>query len=180
MCLKSRTKHKHMKEIELTRGYKALVDDEDFERVKVFKWKSLISKRKHRQDVVYACRNQRKVNGAHWTDQVCIYMHRFILGCPGHVDHKDGDGLNNQRDNLRECTRSQNSANQKKQKGSSRYKGVSWHAGGKKWQVHIKTPQKNMYLGLFADEADAATVYNFAALEHFGEFAVFNTPEVQA
>jgi len=157
-----------MRTINISRGFVVLVDDADFERVNAFKWKSMISKRKTRPDVVYACRNHRNK---------CIYMHRFILGCSRNIDHKDGDGLNNQRENLRECTQSQNGANKRKYRGSSKYKGVSWHAGGKKWQVHIKTPEANMYLGLFADEADAATAYNFAALEHFGEFAVFNYRE---
>ncbi len=156
-----------MKTIKLTQGYEAMVDDEDFERVNAFKWTAAVRKLKTMPPLIYAASRQG-------------YLHRFILGCTGRVDHEDGNGLNCQRFNLRPCTQSQNGANKRKYNGASKYKGVSWHAKLQKWQVHIKVRGTKMHLGVFSDEADAATVYNFAALEHFGEFALFNQPEVQS
>jgi hypothetical protein len=87
-----------------------------------------------------------------------------------------GDGLNNQRWNLREATTSQNHANRKKTRGLSRYKGVYWQKIGEKWSAAVKYQGLKHYLGLFKDEADAATAYNLKAFELFGEFARFNVP----
>ncbi len=168
-----------MREIRISRGYIALVDDEDFDRVSALKWKSLISKRKTKANVIYACKNIRR-KGEHWTKSDCLYMHRFILGCSEHVDHKDGNGLNNQKHNLRPATMSQNMMNRAKAPGcSSKYKGVCWHFGLRRWQVHIHKNGKSVYLGSAVDEWDAALMYNEAALEEYGEFAWLNTKEEQ-
>lgn len=86
------------------------------------------------------------------------------------VDHIDGNALNNQVSNLRWATHGQNGANMKKHRGSSQYKGVSRHKQKAKWQSAIK----NNYLGLHICEHAAATTYNNAAKEFFGEYALLN------
>ena len=153
-----------MKQVPLTRDRIALVDDADFERVvSQGKWYAFVT-------------------GRHWyVARSCnpkIYLHRFIMDAPANmdVDHRDGNGLNNQRGNLRVCTRSQNMANQKTQSGrSSRFKGVTlmkdrthqahpWRA-----QIGIDGAYKN--LGHFGSEQEAALAYNEAALQAWGEFA---------
>lgn len=89
------------------------------------------------------------------------------------VDHKDGDGLNNRRHNLRGCTRRDNSANsRKRQHTSSRFKGVSYNSG--KWLATIGYDRKTHYLGRYDTEEDAAMAYDRAALRHFGTFAKVN------
>lgn len=102
-------------------------------------------------------------------------MHKFLTDWPK-TDHIDGNGLNNQRRNLRPCTTAQNAANQTQQKGrSSLYKGVSWRKGRNKWRAGIKVNGKQINLGDFTNETEAALAYNKAAAEHFKEFARLNT-----
>ncbi len=162
-----------MKTIPLSRGYVALVDDEDFERVSAFKWCAKVERATDGGiNSVYAQRSLWE-NGVR-TSQL---LHRFILGCSARVDHQDGDGLNNQRCNLRPATPSQNSANMRHRSGySSQYKGVCWNKKSRKWQASITKDKRCLQLGLYGDEVDAATVYNFAAHEMHGKFARFNVP----
>jgi hypothetical protein len=108
-------------------------------------------------------------------------MHRFILGATDRkvkVDHKDRDGLNNQRYNLRPSTNGQNNMNSSKRSdgNSSKYKGVCWHKRYGKFQAGIKLNGRSKYLGMFTDELQAALAYDAAAREHFGEFALCNFP----
>lgn len=94
------------------------------------------------------------------------------------VDHLDRDPLNNQRDNLRLASRSQNGANRNIRKNSlSGYKGVSWHKTAKKWTAKLTLNGKLIHLGYFDDPIDAAKAYDQAAREYFGEFAVTNFTE---
>lgn len=161
-----------MREIQLSKGYVALVDDADYEALGVFKWSAAVRKSANSQRV-YACRVY-QVEGY----QTMVLMHKFLAGLHGlgDVDHRDGNGLNNQRLNLRSCSRTQNNANAiKRRRGgqsSSRFIGVSHHRETGKWGCQLK----KRHIGLFRDEADAATAYNFAALEEYGEFARFNAP----
>lgn len=104
-------------------------------------------------------------------------MHRFVINAPSRkeVDHWDREGLNNQKYNLRLGTRSLNNGNSVgwNKQTSSQFKGVTWHKIAKKWMVRVA----NRYVGLFADEIDAATAYDKAAKNYYGEFALLNIVE---
>jgi hypothetical protein len=95
-----------------------------------------------------------------------------------YIDHLDGNGLNNQRSNLRFATKSENGMNRQKQENTtSIYKGVSWHKHNRKWVAYITINGKRSHLGYFISEVDAAKVYNQKAIELFCEFANLNTFE---
>ena len=162
-----------MKTIDLGNGLASLVDDEDFEYLSQFKWYA--TKRGHK---LYAKRNLPRDNGIRRSESI----HRVVMKYPKGVsiDHIDGDGLNNQKSNLRICTSSQNMANQPKQRSNtSGYKGVCWNKNVSKWQVQIRFQWEPIYLGVFEDKIEAAKVYDAKALELFGEFAQLNFPEVK-
>lgn len=153
-----------MKEINLTQGQVALVDDEDFETLNGFRWYA----NKH-GNTFYAGRNLR-VDGK----EKQVYMHQIILNGRG-IDHIDHNGLNNQRANLRFCTPRENMMNRQKQGNtSSVYKGVSFHKGTKKWRTTIQINGKIIHVGLYNTEADAARAYNSKAIDLFCEFANLN------
>ncbi len=145
-------------EIPLTKGQIAFVDDEDFEFLTKHKWQAHKSQSKSSW---YARRIPHKRGRA-----VTIIMHRLITGAPPgvHVDHIDGNGLNNQRSNLRLCTRSQNLANSRLNcKNKSGYKGVFKIARAKvpKWIAYIGVSNyERHYLGTFTDPLSAALAYN--------------------
>jgi len=106
-------------------------------------------------------------------------MHRVILQQMGvefeQVDHRDMNGLNNCRSNLRAATNQENGCNRNKQeKNTSGAKGVCWDKQAQKWQAHIRVNGKRIHLGLFDDIDDAVRAYNKAAMQHFGEFARLN------
>ncbi len=108
-------------------------------------------------------------------------MHRQIMGVTNEkcdVDHKDRNGLNNQRSNLRICSRSNNSKNRTSRKNSSsKYLGVHFHkqkGKNSKWVAQIFVDGAPIYLGRFTIEADAARCYDVAALKYHGEFANLN------
>lgn len=155
-----------MKKISLTRGKFALVDDEDFERLNKFKWCA----HRHRRRT-YASREIRKTR----EDRKTSLMHREILQTPDGLDtdHIDGNGLNNQKSNLRVATRSQNQqAHRLKEANcSSRYRGVNWHSRDETWQARIQVIGKRIHLGYFDSELAAARAYNIAAIKYFGKFA---------
>jgi hypothetical protein len=97
-------------------------------------------------------------------------MHNVILNVKG-IDHKNRNGLDNRRSNLRLATKGQNAANAPARGGSSRFKGVSWDATRRKWRVQIRVNGTTRTLGRFLKERDAAEAYREAALEAWGEFA---------
>lgn len=152
-----------MKEIQLTQGKVTLVDDSDYEMLIKHKWCAI------RQEKNWYATSRVSTNSH-------TKMHRIIMGVTEskiYVDHKDGDGLNNQRANLRLCTNSQNSANRRKSNNSkSKYLGISNLRG--KWKVSVRKNGKEYYGGTFISEEDAALAYNKKATEVHGEFARLN------
>lgn len=161
-----------MKEIPLTRGMVALVDDADYERVVLEgAWHAHAPYKAY----WYAWRTR---NG---TRPKTLGMHRFIVDAPTGmvVDHINHNGLDNRRANLRLCTVSQNQQNKRSRVGaSSRYLGVCKHKyassfGAPRWAVRVE----RKHVGLFASEEEAARAYDRVALATFGEFANLNFPE---
>ena len=142
-----------------------LIDDEDFEKVKDFKW-SIFTARK-----LYVFRNA-KENG---TTKVEL-LHRRLLNFPnGEVDHINGDGLDNRKFNLRACTNSENHMNRGKQKNNtSGFKGVMQYGRFGKWKAQIVVKRKNIHVGCYDTPEQAAVAYNTAALKYHGEFARLN------
>lgn len=164
-----------MKEIKLTRGMVALVDNEDFEMLNKYKWNA------HREkNSFYALRTDK--------NRKVVRMHRVVLGLTRSdesiVDHKNHDGLNNQKSNLRLCTIAENNRNQKP-RGVSKYKGV--HKSDLKhitkkgiprvyegWKSEIAVNGKKLHIGRFKTENEAAIAYNEKAKVLHGEFANLN------
>jgi len=145
-----------MKEISLTQGQVALVDDEDYERLSQWKWHCAKMER------VY-CHYARRTISTERGRGFGIWMHREIIEIPKGMqcDHIDGDGLNNQKSNLRVVTPRQNSQNRHYEK-SSKYPGVFWNKSSKKWQTHIRIGKTTKHLGYFKIEEEAATAYRVA------------------
>lgn len=160
-----------MKEIPLTRGYVAIVDDEDYEKVARFKWRA---QGRSGGNLIYASRSLPRPSKA------VVLLHREILGAgPGEeVDHIDGDGLNCRRANLRRALHSSNLGNaRKRQRGqTSQFKGVSYSRVARAWHAYIGVMGKKLHLGTYGIEADAARAYDAAARLRFGEFARLNFP----
>ena len=165
-----------VREIQLTQGKVALVDDEDYNSLMEFNWFAARQRRRNRE-VYYAVRSAINTDGRYNKQ---VFMHRIILGLDEEdlgvkTDHEDGDGLNNQRYNLRRATYGQNNSNRiKTQEASSRYKGVSWDTRAEKWVVQIQHNHHRFRLGFFDDEEEAAKTYDREALKLFGEFARTN------
>ena len=156
-----------MKEIELTRGQVALVDDEDYDELSRYKWCALKAPK-----TFYATRVRHLEE---YPGPKTIYMHHVIAGCKG-IDHKDNNGLNNQKHNLRPATKSQNAINVKMYRNNtSGYKGVRLDKRRNKWQAVIRKDQIRTHIGYFGSPEEAHAAYCKAAKELFGEFA--NTGE---
>lgn len=158
-----------MKRIQLPGGFTTLIDDEDEALVAGYRWRTLLLP---------------KLRYVHaWHGSQHLYMHRLILGAPKgkHVDHRNGDGLDNRRANLRLATPSQNHANGgpnvRKRGKSSRYKGVYWSKHRNTWAAGIHISGKSYFLGHHPTEEAAAAAYDRAAIKTWGEFA--KTNEVQ-
>lgn len=142
--------------IRLTQGKETCIDLADWEKVKGFRWCAI----KFSSSGPYAVT---KIN------RRLVLLHRFLVSGAEEVDHRDGEGLNNCRSNLRGCSRSQNNANRRLQKNNtSGFRGVS--RSGWKWRARLG----RSVLGYFPDISDAARAYNTAAKDAFGEFAQLN------
>jgi hypothetical protein len=154
-----------MKSIPLTQGRFAKVDDDDFERISKHKW--CVSKNKHHR-TEYAMRRE------YGRNRRSIKMHREILNAPNvvQVDHINGDGLDNRKNNLRFCNNAQNHCNKDPQRGgTSKYKGVSWEKRRGIWEAYICPSGKKIHLGYFHNEIDAAKAYDKKAIELYQNFA---------
>lgn len=154
-----------MKEINLTNGGVALVDDDEFEELSKFKW---FGHREH--NATYVWRHQ--YNGTRKYGKV--KMHRQVMKTNDDmiIDHRDRNGLNNQKSNLRICSCGENLMNATiRSDNASGFKGVSYHKKNKRWRATINKDGKQKSLGCYATPEAAAVAYNSAALELFGEFA---------
>lgn len=153
-----------MRELTLSCGTVAKVSNQDFKRLSAHKWYIVHCNRVN----TYA---RAKIDGK-W-----IYMHRYILGVTDKllfIDHRDGDGLNNQRKNLRPCNTSQNCTNRKKSRGSSQYIGVTLHKRSGLFHASVYIDKKYTCLGYFKNELAAAKVRDAAAKKSYGKFAKLN------
>ena len=147
--------------------YFAQVDDEDFERVNKIPW----SIHHENRDCKYAswmCKGK------------TIFLHRFIMGADDtnvYIDHKDHNGLNCQKYNMRTCTVNENNRNRfNKRNSKSKYKGICKQKNYPHWNARIMIDGKRTFIGAFPDEISAAKAYDKKALELFGEFAYLNFP----
>lgn len=141
-----------------------MVDDEDYDWLNQWKWYA--KKRPHTFYAQRCVRSKEKF--------LTIRMHSLILGQKG-GDHRDGNGLNNTRQNLRPCSQMQNNENRGLDKRStSGFKGVSQNKSDGKWWAYIMHNLNRELLGRFDSRIEAAKAYDAAALEYFGEFARTN------
>lgn len=164
-----------MKEIPLTSGKVALVDDCYYEWLNQWKWYATKNSRHN-----WYARNDYNFEGS---KKKVNYMHRLIAAKHfyvedsaklWHVDHKDGNGLNNQSYNLRLCSRMYNQANMNiSSKNTTGYKGVSKLKNGK-YRAYISHDGKQISLGIFETSRDAALSYNAAAKYIWNDFARLN------
>lgn len=149
----------------------ALISDIDYDRVSKYRWR-LMGDEKNGYSIISVEDITVFKTGNRFPERLSI----FILNKSGKlIDHRDRNIFNNQRENLREATFSQNCINQDKRKdNTSGYKGVSWHRNRKKWAVKLNINKKQTHLGLFDNKILAAIAYDDAAILHFGEFAKLN------
>ena len=162
--------------IPLTQDKFAIVDAEDYDRLREYKWYA-----KNGGNTYYAARAERVFKDGKFIGVRQILMHRFIMNAPRRlvVDHINHNGLDNRRENLRLCTRLQNSRNRLPSRGgTSKYKGVTRSKRRKKFMAEIRVNQKKQYLGYFDSEIEAAKAYDKKAKELFGEFAYLNFPDL--
>jgi hypothetical protein len=112
-------------------------------------------------------------------DSRTVYLHRLVMGAQRgqEVDHINGDGLDNSRENLRLATRSQNCANRAGYKPKSGFRGVYQHSNGEGWQVKLTVNGRHIRGGSYRCVNEAARAYDDLARQHFGEFAILNFPE---
>jgi hypothetical protein len=157
--------------IALTKGKFAIVDKEDFEQMRKFKWfASGPEKYPYGVRAIYPGEGRK----------ITLYMHREIMKAPRGlvVDHINGNTLDNRRVNLRLATKRQNTCNMRvnKEGCSSKYRGVCRHKATRKWAAKISVDMKRIHLGVFEDEVEAARAYDTAAKKYHGEFARLNFP----
>jgi len=155
----------------------AIVDPEDYQKIVQDDWQ------------LYNNHNS-KYYAARIEDCKIVFMHRQIMGAPSFglaqggqgkvIDHRNREGLDNRKSNLRLATHSQNNCNRKQIQGSSKYRGVNYVKNRKKWRAAINYNRIYKHLGFFENEEDAARAYDEAAKIYHGEFATLNFPQVAA
>jgi len=148
------------KEIKMSNGRTIIVDDEDFEHLNQFKW----------------CAFGNHI-GRYSKERKLVYMHRYLMNTPKEMvcDHINGNPLDNRKSNLRNCTQSQNCMNRRKISG---LKGTYWRKEKNRWIAHIVIcidgAKKQIRLGSYKTQEEAARVYDEAAIKYYGEFARLN------
>jgi hypothetical protein len=172
------------KEIKLTKGYVAIVDDEDYDWLSKYKWSASVDHRDGQNNYVSARTTMyKKFEGYKWRRSV--KMHRLITNAkPGEVvDHANGNPLDNRRANLRIATAAENARNHKKQElinkapCTSRFKGVTLstnktpHGNYSYWRAQITVDGVNKYIGQYKTEEEAACMYDIAAAKYHSEYA---------
>lgn len=159
-----------MKEIKLTQGKIALVDDADFDWLNSVRWHAFCS-----GGVWYAKTNIRRTSGKY--DKVS--MHALLAAIMGFrsPDHRDGNGLNNQRSNLRKATHQQNCCNRGRYStNSSGFIGVHWAAHAHKWKAQAVEFDKRKHIGYFDTAEQAARARDAFVTKTYGEFVRLNFP----
>ena len=157
--------------IPLTRGKITVVDADVYEWASKVKWFASPGL----SGIWYAVRKVHVSKNKQRTE----WLHRLIAGATGNekTDHRDGDGLNNLRSNLRVCSDAQNSRNRRIPiSNTSGAKGVHFNKRSNKYQVYIKAHNRRVHLGYFLSQREAAEAYDTAAIEYYGEFARLNFP----
>ena len=155
----------------LGEGYWTLLDVKDYYRLRIFKW------------ILYGNGTNLYAIRLRFTEPnktSTVYMHREIMNPPAGlvVDHRNCDGLDNRKDNLRFATHAQNTRNRRKKKNSSsRFLGVYFNKEKSTWDSQLRHSDKRIWVGRFDNEIDAAHAYDRAAIKHHGEFARLNFPE---
>lgn len=160
-----------MKEIRLTKGQVAIVDDEDYERLCGYKWYAQFSD--HTRSYYAARRLPWDADG----HRSVLYMHREVIRAAAgtRVDHINHDTLDQRKSNLRVCTIGQNGSNRKLQtNNSSGYKGVDWRKADRKWRAQIQVHGKSIHIGYYDSPVDAARAYDESAAVYHGKFALTN------
>jgi hypothetical protein len=164
-----------MKTIKLTKGKEAIIDKKNYEHFMKCKW-SYSGNGYAIRRLTIAERNLKQIKCKH------VGMHREVLELMGFKNFQDSEHINfnkldNRESNLRIATRSQNIAHRPKFNGCvSIYKGVSWQNDKQIWRARIAPNRKEIFLGTFKCEEDAAKAYDKAALKIYGKFAVLNFP----
>lgn len=138
----------------------ALVDEADFDLVSKYRWKLLRAP----GGLKYAFSSKN------------LPLHRLLIqDAPHHIDHINGNGLDNRRENLRLATARENAANSRMYRtNTSGYRGVHWNKERRKWVASIRDHQKKIHIGAFEHKYQAALAWNIRAKEVFGEFARLN------
>jgi hypothetical protein len=158
-------------------GYEFQIDDDDFNKISKYHWWGKVIKRTLKNGVSWLSLpyiyTTPWINGKGTT----LYLHQVILDCPKgfEIDHANGDGSDNRKENLRVCTKHENRRNsQKNHNNTSGYKGVFYRKDSKNWSSQIRVNGKIKKLGSFKTKEEAAIAYNVAAQKYYKEFAKLN------
>jgi len=162
--------------IPLTKGYSAIVDDEDYDYLMQWKWYAHIYQKTNKVGTpsTYA-----HIYAQRWELKHQLGMHRVVLGLGTDdtrwlIDHINHNGLDNRKTNLRVCTNTQNIGNSRPKAGSSKYKGVHYCLTRKVWVSRLTNNGKVVYIGQFQSELEAALAFDDVAIKTRGEFALTN------